>query len=90
MQRVAVMRLCEVNSCFGPVEKAAALVFLLYLAGMKPSCEQVDHTVAHSSLAEMNNSLSHSESERSLGLHIWILAHTGWMTQWLNWLKNSG
>lgn len=77
MQRVAVMRLCEVNSCFGRVEKAAALVFLLYLADMKPSCEQVHHAVAHSSLAAMNNSLSHSESERSLSLRIWILAHTG-------------
>lgn len=47
--------LAEFNSCFGPVEKAAALVFLLYLLDLKPSCEQVDHTVAHSRLAEIHS-----------------------------------
>lgn len=49
MQNAAVMQLYDVSSCSGPVGKAAALVFLLYLPDMKLSSE-VDHTVAHSSL----------------------------------------
>lgn len=51
MQHAAVMQLYEYSSCSGPVDKAAALVFVLYLPDMKPSSEG-DQTVARSSLAK--------------------------------------